>query len=100
MINQENTFLLRTLRTSRLTDYTTLSKKVIISWDVKFDEAKFWQWDAPNVDQNPLLVDMDDKEDARDLELEETQPLTSPFSSHSTSDKKLLQGREEISFKK
>lgn len=66
--------------------YNPISKKVIISRDVKFDEAKLWQWNAPNEDQNPLHVDMDGKKDARDLELEVTQPLTSPSSSHSTSD--------------
>ena len=66
--------------------YSPVSKKVIISRDVKFDEAKLWQWNAPKEDQNSLFVDMDGKEDARDLKLEVTQPLTSPSSSHSTSD--------------
>ena len=36
---------------------------------------------------------IDGKEDTRDLELEETQPLTSPSSSHSTSDEETTLGK-------
>ncbi|GMJ08877.1 hypothetical protein HRI_004556900 [Hibiscus trionum] len=53
--------------------YNLITKKIVISRDVVFDEDQFWNWDAKNCEQ-PIEADFDrDNEDGRQQPLEQVQ---------------------------
>ena len=69
--------------------YNPITKKIIISKDLKFNEEESWDWDIHEKKQKSVCVDMEKNNGVQNDDIEgneeDSTPPSSPFSSPSSS---------------